>query len=158
MDIGSESPEMRPSRSASINRSSREIISNRSSIILNNSNIIISNNNNNDDNMMNMELEDNVKLVCRICEELVPYIQLEEHSKQCAMDSKKNAKAIACDEKIAKLLKALDRRLLNDNNIKNDSNDHHILKSLQSILFNAHQTNIDNEGEYIYTHICMLYM
>ncbi|PRP75823.1 hypothetical protein PROFUN_08817 [Planoprotostelium fungivorum] len=88
--------------------------------------------------------DENVLLVCRICEELVPMTQLEEHSKQCAMDSKRNPKAIACDEKIAKLLKALDRKMMPDAQIETE--DITVLKKLQSILFSAHQTNIDLEG------------
>eukprot|EP01117_Protostelium_nocturnum_P007674 TRINITY_DN2755_c0_g1_i2.p1 TRINITY_DN2755_c0_g1~~TRINITY_DN2755_c0_g1_i2.p1 ORF type:complete len:1006 (+),score=271.24 TRINITY_DN2755_c0_g1_i2:746-3763(+) len=89
--------------------------------------------------------EGDIQMLCRICEEMVPVKLLEEHSKQCAIDSKKDPKVISCDERIAKFIKAMDRRL-SDTNQTMDPQDLSIFKRMQEILYNVHKTNIDIEG------------
>ena len=44
-----------------------------------------------------------IELLCRICEELVSSELIEEHSKTCAINTKKGMRAIHCDDKINKV-------------------------------------------------------
>eukprot|EP01114_Cavostelium_apophysatum_P017666 TRINITY_DN5304_c0_g1_i3.p1 TRINITY_DN5304_c0_g1~~TRINITY_DN5304_c0_g1_i3.p1 ORF type:complete len:1047 (+),score=344.11 TRINITY_DN5304_c0_g1_i3:221-3361(+) len=86
------------------------------------------------------------ELICRICEELVSIDKLEEHSKECAANSKIEMKAMFCDDKIAKYLKAVDKKVDKAISLNLSSSDINVLLSLKSVLQLAKEANLYVKG------------
>ncbi|KAJ7565559.1 hypothetical protein O6H91_02G065300 [Diphasiastrum complanatum] len=54
---------------------------------------------------------EDIKLVCRICEEVVPTLHLEEHSRVCAFADRCDYKALGIDERLNRLAETLEKML-----------------------------------------------
>lgn len=67
--------------------------------------------------------QDSPMLMCRICEEMVPSNELEEHSKDCEEQSEADMSIITCDCKLEKIAKLADAMAANAASARISTND-----------------------------------
>eukprot|EP01119_Soliformovum_irregulare_P015523 TRINITY_DN4370_c0_g3_i2.p1 TRINITY_DN4370_c0_g3~~TRINITY_DN4370_c0_g3_i2.p1 ORF type:complete len:740 (-),score=160.35 TRINITY_DN4370_c0_g3_i2:85-2304(-) len=86
-------------------------------------------------------------LMCRICEELVQYDHIEEHSRTCAMESKNDMQASLCDTKLSKFVASLDKRINGGGSTRHmlTIEDMEVLIEMREILVRAISATFDDE-------------
>ncbi|KAL0210755.1 hypothetical protein P9112_009053 [Eukaryota sp. TZLM1-RC] len=57
--------------------------------------------------------DDAIEVLCRICEDYVPLCHLEDHSRYCSVVSRADMRISSCDERLDKIIAAINRRILN---------------------------------------------